>query len=209
MGSTRSRAPFTGALRALLSCLICWLRSRFSGAVSAGSSGRESLARFGSGCAGASSDACASVTGMIGVGIVGLSAAGGWAAGAHVPALSSLDGIELRGLVGSSAASGQAASKVYGVRAYESVGALADEVDLVVIAVKVARHRELVLSALATEAAVFCEWPLAKDLREAEELERAAARTRSFVGLQGRTLPVFRSLRDLVSERYVGEVLST
>jgi len=146
---------------------------------------------------------------MIGVGIVGLSATGGWAAKAHVPALSSLDGIELRGLVGSSAASGQAAGEVYAVRAYESVAALADEVDLVVIAVKVPRHRELVLAGLAAGTAVLCEWPLARDLREAEELERAAARTRSFVGLQGRTLPVFRWLRDLVAEGYVGEVLST
>jgi predicted dehydrogenase len=146
---------------------------------------------------------------MIRVGIVGLSATGGWAARAHVPALSMLDGIELCGLVGSSAASRQAASQAYGVRAFESVAALADQVDLVVIAVRVPRHRELVLAALDADAAVLCEWPLARDLREAEELERAAARTRSFVGLQGRTLPAFRWLRDLVSEGYVGEVLST
>jgi len=146
---------------------------------------------------------------MIGVGIVGLSAAGGWASRAHVPALSDLDGIELRGLVGSSPESARAASEAYGVPAYASVEALADEVDLVVVAVKVPRHRELVLPALAAGTAVLSEWPLAVDLREAEELERAASGTRSFVGLQGRTSPTFRWLADLVSVGYVGEVLST
>ncbi|MDA0179753.1 Gfo/Idh/MocA family oxidoreductase [Solirubrobacter phytolaccae] len=146
---------------------------------------------------------------MIRVGIVGLSARGGWAGKSHVPALAGLDGIELRGLVGSSAESARAASEAFGVPAHASVEALASEVDLVVVAVKVPRHRELVLPALAAGTAVLSEWPLAVDLREAEELERAAAGTRSFVGLQGRTSPTFRWLADLVSEGYVGEVLST
>ena len=145
----------------------------------------------------------------LGVGIVGLSASGGWAATAHVPALAAVDGIELRGLVGSSPASARAAGEAFGVPAYESVAALADEVDLVVIAVKVPRHRELLLPALAAGTAVLSEWPLAVDLPEAEELALAASRTRSFVGLQGRSLPTFRWLADLVREGYVGEILST
>lgn len=146
----------------------------------------------------------------VGVGIVGLSAAGGWAARAHVPALAALDGIELRGLVASSPEAGQAASEAHGVPAYASPAELAqaDDVDLVVVAVKVPRHRELVLPALRAGVPVLCEWPLAVDLEEARELERAAAGTPTFVGLQGRTSPAFRRLADLVAEGAVGEVLS-
>jgi predicted dehydrogenase len=147
---------------------------------------------------------------MIGVGIVGLSATGGWATQAHVPALSAVDGMELRALAASSSASARAAGEVYGVPAYESVEQLVkdENVDLVVVTVKVPRHRELVLPALAAGVPVLSEWPLAVDLREAQELERAAHGTPTFVGLQGRSSPTFRWLADLVSEGYVGEVLS-
>jgi predicted dehydrogenase len=146
----------------------------------------------------------------IGVGIVGLSATGGWAAGGHLPALRAVDGIELRALTTSSEASARAAGAAYGVPAYTSVEQLAGDtnVDLVVVAVKVPQHRELVLPALKAGVPVLSEWPLAVDLREAEEMERAAGTTRKFVGLQGRSSPTFRWLTDLVSEGFVGEVLS-
>lgn len=147
---------------------------------------------------------------MIGVGIVGLSATGGWAAGAHLPALQAAGGIELRGLVASSAASGRAASEAYGVPAHESVEQLArrEDIDLVVVTVKVPKHRELVLPALKAGVPVLSEWPLAVDLPEAEELERAARGVRTFIGLQGRSAPVLRRLADLVADGYLGDVLS-
>jgi predicted dehydrogenase len=147
---------------------------------------------------------------VIGVGIVGLSATGGWAAGAHLPAMAAVDGIELRALTASTDASARAAGEAYGVDANSSVERLVqrEDVDLVVVTVKVPRHRELVLPALAAGVPVLCEWPLAVDLPEAEELELAARGTASFVGLQGRSAPTFRWLRDLVADGYVGEVLS-
>ncbi|MBL7253506.1 Gfo/Idh/MocA family protein [Paractinoplanes lichenicola] len=146
----------------------------------------------------------------IGVGIAGLSARGGWAAGAHLPALAAVEGIELRALTAGSAASARAAGDAYGVPAYPSVDELArdENVDLVVVAVKVPHHRELVLPALAAGVPVLTEWPLAVDLAEARELERAAGGTRTFAGLQGRSSPTFRWLADLVSRGFVGEVLS-
>lgn len=148
----------------------------------------------------------------IGVGIVGLSASGGWAAGAHLPAVEAVDGIELRALATSTPASARTAEATYGVPGYSSVEELAThpDVDLVVIAVKVPRHRELVLPALSGGASVLCEWPFAIDLKEAEELSRAAilSQTTTFVGLQGRSSPTFRWLADLVKDGYVGEILS-
>ncbi|MCZ2826954.1 Gfo/Idh/MocA family protein [Modestobacter sp. VKM Ac-2982] len=147
---------------------------------------------------------------LIGVGVVGLSATGGWGAGAHLPALSTVGGFELRGLVGSSPASARAASAVHGVPAYASAGALAeaDDIDLVVVTVKTPQHRDLVLPALGAGKAVFCEWPFAVDLREAEDMAAAAQGIPTFVGLQGRSSPTFRWLADLVSNGFVGEVLS-
>jgi predicted dehydrogenase len=146
----------------------------------------------------------------IGVGIVGLGAASGWAAGAHVPALALLDGIELRGLVAGSPATTRAAGERYGVATFGSAAELAEspEIDLVVVSVKVPHHREALLPVLDAGVPVLCEWPLAVDVGEAEELERAARGKRAFVGLHGRLLPSFRGLAELIAAGYVGEVLS-
>lgn len=147
----------------------------------------------------------------LGVGIVGLSASGGWASVAHAPALADVEGVELRATATSSAASARAAAAAHRLPlAFDSVEALAahDDVDLVVVAVKVPRHRELVLPALAQGKPVLCEWPLANGLAEATELV-AAGGGRGFVGLQGRSAPGIAYLRDLVADGYVGEVLST
>ncbi|MFI7195138.1 Gfo/Idh/MocA family protein [Nocardia nova] len=150
----------------------------------------------------------------IGVGIVGLSASGGWAANAHVPAVASLDGFELRGLVASTPASAAAAGAKFGVpMAFDNIDDLVarPEVDLVVITVKVPEHRRLVSSAIAAGKAVLCEWPLGNGLAETVQIAEAAraAGTPAFVGLQARSAPIVRYLRDLVADGYVGEVLST
>lgn len=148
------------------------------------------------------------------VGIVGLSASGGWAARAHVPALAALDGYELRALSASSEESARAAGEKFGVPlTFAGAGELArsGEVDLVVVTVKVPHHRELILPALEAGKAVFSEWPLGADLAQAEELAALAETkgVRTAVGLQARSAPPLRYLRDLVAEGYVGRVLST
>lgn len=148
------------------------------------------------------------------VGIVGLSASGGFAAQAHLPALRALEGYEVRALSASTAESAQAAGRLYGVpRTFSTAAALArcEEVDLVVIAVKVPHHHELVTTAIEAGKAVLCEWPLGNGLAEAEELTGLARRAgvRTAVGLQARSAPQLRYLRDLVADGYVGEVVST
>ncbi|MFV2117958.1 Gfo/Idh/MocA family protein [Streptomyces sp. Act-28] len=151
----------------------------------------------------------------IGVGIVGLSAGGGWAATAHVPALAALpDTYELRALSAGSTESAKAAGEKFGVPlAFGSVEELVEreEVDLVVVTVKVPHHRELVMSALAAGKTVLSEWPLGTGTAEAEEMAAFARsrKLRGFVGLQARSAPPVRYLRDLVADGYVGRVLST
>ena len=149
----------------------------------------------------------------IGVGLIGVSPGRGWAATAHIPALRALPGYELRAVCSSSPASAQRAAEAFGIpAAADDAHALAalPEVDLVVVTVKVPHHRELVSAALAAGKTVYCEWPLGVSLDESVNLAAAAAQVgvRTAVGLQARSAPVFRYVRDLVAQGYVGEVLS-
>lgn len=151
----------------------------------------------------------------IGVGIIGLgAAAGSWAQSAHLPALRAVDGYDLRAVSAGSHESALRSAEMHGVpRAFGSAAELAasDEVDLVVVAVKVPHHRELVRTALEAGKGVLCEWPLGNGLAEAEELA-ALARSRGLpnaVGLQARSNPALAYIRDLVADGYVGQVLST
>ncbi|PBC35346.1 oxidoreductase [Rhodococcus sp. ACS1] len=149
----------------------------------------------------------------IGIGIVGLSARGGWAALAHAPAIENVPGVELRALTASSPESAAQAGKRFAVPHHTDAAALAHDpdVDLVVIAVKVSKHKDLIESALAAGKMVLCEWPLGNGSTEARQLTEQASTLgiRTFVGMQARATPAIRYLRDLIREGYVGEVLST
>lgn len=150
----------------------------------------------------------------IGVGIIGLSATGGWASRAHVGALRALDGYELRALTASSPQSAALAGREYGeslVCSDATALVARDDVDLVVVAVKVPHHLELVTLGLEAGKMVFSEWPLGNGLSETEALADLAReqRVRTVVGLQAQCAPAVAYLRDLVADGYVGEVLST
>lgn len=154
------------------------------------------------------------LTAPIGVGFVGLSAARGWAARAHVPALAMLPDYAIRGLVASSAESAAQAALKYSVpfATHRLADLLArDDIELVVVTLRVPEHRRVVEAALQAGKAVFCEWPLAHDLAEAQALAALAqqAARPCFVNLQGRGSPALRFIADLLTQGYVGEVLST
>lgn len=149
--------------------------------------------------------------GQLRVGIVGLSASGGWAAAAHVPALRKLPEFRLAGVSGSTPEAARAAAEKFDVDlAFDDAAAMAasDDIDVVVVTVKVPHHKQSLLPALAAEKIVLCEWPLAVDVDEAEELA-AMATAPAFVGLQARSAPAANYLRDLIADGYVGTVLST
>jgi predicted dehydrogenase len=85
------------------------------------------------------------------------------------------------------------------------------DIDVVAVTVKVPHHRELVTAALAAGKAVYCEWPLGRDLDEARAMAALAAEkgVRTVVGLQARQAPAIEYVQQLLSDGYVGEVLST
>src|SRR2546422_2951805 len=150
----------------------------------------------------------------LGVGIIGVSPVRGWAATAHIPALRTLPNYKIRALSAHSAESARAAGEVFGVSAvfsdHEQL-VIQPDIDLVVVTVKAPQHRELVSAALAAGKAVYCEWPLGRDLDEARAMAALAAEhgVRTVVGLQGRQAPAIQFVQKLLGDGYVGEVLST
>src|SRR5438270_7866720 len=150
----------------------------------------------------------------LGVGIIGVSPLRGWAATAHIPALRALPNYEVRALSARSGQSARAAGEVFKVSAvfsnHEQLVTQPD-IDVVAVTVKVPRHRELVAAALAAGKAVYCEWPLGRDLEEARAMAALAAQqgVRTVVGLQARQAPAIEFVRQLLRDGYVGEVLST
>ncbi|GAA3837831.1 Gfo/Idh/MocA family oxidoreductase [Saccharothrix violaceirubra] len=151
------------------------------------------------------------MTERIRVGIVGANPDRSWAARAHVPALRALPEYELTAVGTSRQESADAAAHAFGARhAFADARALAEspDVDLVVVAVKVPAHRELVGIALDAGKHVHVEWPLARTTAEAEELAKAAADTgvHTSIGLQARFSPEIAHARTLIADGVLGTV---
>jgi predicted dehydrogenase len=137
------------------------------------------------------------------VGLVGASPDRGWAATAHIPALKALPQFELAAVATTKQESADAVARKHGIpHAFADWRGMVEhpDIDLVIVTVKVASHRDPVLAALAAGKHVFCEWPLARETAEAEELAASAQRAgvQRMVGLQGRYHPVLNRVRDLV-----------
>jgi predicted dehydrogenase len=151
---------------------------------------------------------------QLGVGIIGVNPAWGWAATAHIPALRALPNYEIRALSARTPESARAAGEAFGVSAvfsdHEELVTQRD-VDVVAVTVKVPHHRELVTAALAAGKAVYCEWPLGRDLDDARAMAALAAERglRTVVGLQARQAPAIEFVQELLRDGFVGEVLST
>ncbi len=150
----------------------------------------------------------------LGVGIIGVSPVWGWAATAHIPALRALPNYEIRALSATSAKSARAAGEAFGVSAvfsdHEQLVTQPD-IDVVAVTVKAPHHRELVSAALVAGKAVYCEWPLGRDLDDTRAMAALAAEqgVRTIVGLQARQAPAVEFVQELLREGYAGEVLST
>ncbi|TMF51927.1 MAG: Gfo/Idh/MocA family oxidoreductase [Chloroflexi bacterium] len=150
----------------------------------------------------------------MGVGIIGVSPIRGWASTAHIPALRVLPNYEIRALSAHNAESARAIGEAFGVSAvfsdHEEL-VIQPDIDVVVVTVKVPHHRELVSAALAAGKAVYCEWPVGRDLEDARAMATLAAKqgVRTVAGLQARQAPAIEFVQQLLRDGYVGEVLST
>jgi predicted dehydrogenase len=125
-----------------------------------------------------------------------------------------LPNYEIRALSGHSAESARAAGEAFGVSTvfsdHEELVSQAD-IDVVAVTVKVPHHREIVDAALAAGKVVYCEWPLGRDVDDAQAMAALAAEqgVHTLVGLQARHAPAIEFVQELLLDGYVGEVLST
>lgn len=168
------------------------------------------------------------------VGFLGLSKAG-WARGAHLPFLKSSEKYQIVAICNSSVKSSKEAIKLYDLpaetKAYgdpegKSPSArccghvnnakkdLAKDpnIDLVVCSVRVDRHLPTISPSLKAGKDVYVEWPLGKDLAEAEELLRLKNEGKvkhATVGLQARQAPIIKTVKKLIADGEIGKVLSS
>lgn len=152
------------------------------------------------------------------VGFIGLSSQSSWAVNAHLPYLKHSSKYCIVALLNSSQESAKAAIQAHDLdsdtKAYGSPEQLAadHDIDLIVCCVRVDKHYSVLKPILrkTTAKAVHCEWPLGKNLAEAEELA-ALAKSRgieTIIGLQGRTAPACSIVKDLVDSGRIGKMLS-
>lgn len=152
---------------------------------------------------------------QIGVGIIGIQPGRSWGAVAHVPALRQLtDLFHIAGIANTSAQSGRSAAAALDIgHAFDSVSELiaSPAVQLVAICVKVPHHAEIARAAVGAGKHIYCEWPLARTLDEAEELEDKAQRAGiiNAVGTQAIFSPAVVQLTKMISEGALGHVLSS
>ncbi|MGO4689731.1 Gfo/Idh/MocA family protein [Glaciibacter sp. 2TAF33] len=147
------------------------------------------------------------------VGLIGASGTG-WGRLAHLPAIASIPGLQLTAVSTTRQESAQATADEFGVpEAYDNPDALiaSDAVDLVVVAVRVEHHHEILQKIARAGKPVYSEWPSGSDLQQTTQLRDAfaTAGVPAMTGLQARSTPGLRYIRDLVRHGYVGRVLST
>ncbi|KAF2209825.1 hypothetical protein CERZMDRAFT_46197 [Cercospora zeae-maydis SCOH1-5] len=152
------------------------------------------------------------------VGIIGLSA-GQWAANAHLRYLQSAESkFSIVAVCNSSRDSAQRAIEALNlpntVRASGNPQDLADadDVDLVVYAVRVDRHFATIGPALKASKNVLVEWLLGKNVAEAEELLRLSQQNGvriAAVDCQGRFDAASRTVKKLLDDGAIGKILST
>ena len=150
-------------------------------------------------------------SGTIRVGTVGANAERGWARDAHLNALRSLPQFKIAAVSARNQAQAQAAADHFGAaRAFgNSLDMVSDPaIDLVVVTVKVPEHRAVVLAPLAAGKHVYCEWPLGRDIAEAQEMAAPVPPgVHAVVRLQGLLAPAIRAAAEFVKMGRIGKPL--
>lgn len=85
-------------------------------------------------------------------------------------------------------------------------------VDLVVCSVRVDRHFATIAPSLRAGKDVYVEWPLGKNLSEAQELLKLKNEGKvkvATVGLQARQAPIIKTVNKLIADGKIGNVLSS
>jgi predicted dehydrogenase len=147
------------------------------------------------------------------VGIVGANPDKGWGSAVHIPVIERQPGFALTGVCTTRMETARRSAETFGAGLwFDDPADLVrhPEIDLVVVAVKAPDHYRVAMTALEAGKHIYCEWPLAATVAEAEAMTALAARkgVRAMVGLQARGAPAVRYLRDLIAADHVGRVIA-
>ncbi|MGZ7442839.1 Gfo/Idh/MocA family protein [Paenibacillus sp. TH7-28] len=146
-------------------------------------------------------------------GIIGGSLNNQWASRTHIPALTQSTCHEITAIATSNMASAKESAAALDVTlAFDDYRELvrSQNVDLVVVSVKVPHHYEMIKEAIAAGKHVYSEWPLTVTSEEAEELAELAYQKgiHHAVGLQARQSPSLLDVKNRISRGDIGRVLS-
>lgn len=143
------------------------------------------------------------------LGVVGVNRDRGWARDAHIPAIAtlpqfiSLAAVSSRTQVDADAAAAHFGAALAFGNSLDLVRSPA--VDAVAVTVKVPEHRAIVLAALEAGKHVYCEWPLGRNVGEAQEMAAAVAPgLHAAIGLQALSAPAVRAAAGLVRAGTLG-----
>ncbi len=147
------------------------------------------------------------------IGFAGANAERGWARDAHLGAIRALPNLGIHAVSARNREIADGAAALFGAtNAYDDSLALArdPQVDIVAVTVKVPEHRAIVLAAIEAGKHVYCEWPLGRDLAEAQEMAQMArkAGVHVCIGLQGENALAVRHAAKLVQDGAIGRPLS-
>lgn len=115
--------------------------------------------------------------------------------------------VEIAGFYNRSPAAAEKAVARFGGKVYESVGALAEDVDIVDVCTPTFAHKEGVLAAAKAGKPVVCEKPLARHLEDAAEMIAAceAAGVPLFVAQVVRFFPQYARAKEALESGALGE----
>jgi predicted dehydrogenase len=149
---------------------------------------------------------------QINVGVVGGSINNQWASQTHLPVLNEHPNYTLKAIGTSHMESANKSAALYNALPFDDHKKLmrSEDIDLVVISVKVPLHYEIAKDAISEGKDIYCEWPLGKDIQEAEELGKRANQKKIHhaVGLQARQSPEINYLKKALESKEIGKVLS-
>lgn len=135
--------------------------------------------------------------GIVGAGLTGRMHAERWA---QLP-------VELVGFFTRTPARRQAAAERYGGRAFPSLGALLAEVDVLDVCTPTPSHKDVVLAAAAAGKDIICEKPMARHLRDAEQMIATceAAGVRLFMAHVVRFFPEYARAKEILDSGQLGQ----
>ena len=147
------------------------------------------------------------------VGLVGVNAGRSWAKDSHIPALQALPEFDVVAVATRRMETASEAAREFGAaEAYDDFRSLArsDNVDIVSVSVRVPAHKEVVAAALESRKHVICEWPLGRNVQEADAIAAMArdAGVHTCIGLQGRMSPAARRAAQMVRDGRIGRPLT-